>query len=508
MDRPIRVLYVDDNIYDRELVRDALEREHSGYLLFEATTRAEFEARLQGESWDLVLSDFNILGFDGLQIIESVLTTCPNVPVIIVTGTGSEEIAAESIRRGASDYVIKSPQHLRHLPITIQHVLERRAAQEALIRSRAMMARAERIAHVGSWTWDVPTDRIEWSEELFCLFGRDPALGAPSLAEYGQFFPPEDAARERRAIEAALAEGTPYELELRVIRADGEVRHCLALGYAETDPAGKAIHLHGAFQDITERKRLEEIEREYAARLEETVRERTEELRDAQEKLVRQERLAVLGQLAGGVGHELRNPLGIISNAVYYLRLLLEGKEAQVAEYLEIIENETRNAEQIIADLLDYARASRGVSEPVAAADLVQQVLERNPVPVGVTLSVHIDPDLPPAHADRHQMERVLGNLLVNAYQAMPEGGALEISAGKCDQQIAITVTDAGMGIPPDDLSQIFEPLFTTKARGIGLGLAICKNLVEANGGWIEVQSTPEEGSTFAVYLPTVMEGQ
>ena len=145
MNQPVRILYVDDYPLDRELVRDALEKEHRGFELVEATSRADFETTLAQGGFDLVLSDFNILGFEGLQVLEAVRATGSHLPVIIVTGTGSEEIAAEAIKRGAADYVIKTPKHIQRLPHTIHTVLEKKRLEDERKRAedslRALSAR-------------------------------------------------------------------------------------------------------------------------------------------------------------------------------------------------------------------------------------------------------------------------------------------------------------------------------------------------------------------------------
>jgi len=137
---PLSILYVDDYPLDRELVRDALETEPGAFTLVMAATRAEFEARLLSHGYDLVLSDFNILGFEGLQVLETVHAHNPDLPVVIVTGTGSEEVAAEAIKRGAADYVLKSPRHIQHLPQTIHAVLEK---QRLTLESAQARAEAE-----------------------------------------------------------------------------------------------------------------------------------------------------------------------------------------------------------------------------------------------------------------------------------------------------------------------------------------------------------------------------
>jgi signal transduction histidine kinase len=255
-------------------------------------------------------------------------------------------------------------------------------------------------------------------------------------------------------------------------------------------------------EEITERKRAEEALREYSERLGEMVEERTNELRDAQEQLVRREKLAVLGQLAGGLGHELRNPLGVISNAVYFLQMVLPDASETTREYLGIIGAEIRNAEKIVSDLLDLSRTRPAEQEEAALSDLVAEVLDKQPPPEGVAVTTQIATDLPSVFVDNLQMKQVLANLITNAYQAMPDGGDLVLSARGDGNRVYLSVADTGCGISQENLGKIFEPLFTTRARGIGLGLAVSRNLVQVNGGTIEVESVEGQGSTFTVVLP------
>jgi PAS domain S-box-containing protein len=272
------------------------------------------------------------------------------------------------------------------------------------------------------------------------------------------------------------------------------------------DGQGKVIGLVGIGRDITEIKRTAEEIRQLNATLELRIEERTRELREAQEQLVRQEKLATLGQLAGGVGHGLRNPLGVIANAVYYLKMIQPEASDKVKQYHAILEEQTRAAEKIITDLLDYSRDLYVDRESLVASELAASVLQRNPASPGVKVEQDFEASLPRLYADSYQMTQVLSHLIVNAYQAMPKGGELTIRGRRSSLEeqpaVAISVSDTGKGIPPENMDKIFEPLFTTKPRGIGLGLAVCKKLVEANGGRIEVQSEPGQGSVFIVYLP------
>jgi signal transduction histidine kinase len=230
-------------------------------------------------------------------------------------------------------------------------------------------------------------------------------------------------------------------------------------------------------------------------------------LQEAQDRLLRSERLAVLGQLAGGVGHDLRNPLGVISNAVYLLRTMLSDCDETVQECLEMISGEVNRANTIISSLLDFARTRTAEKRATAIPALLGQVLERTPAPDGVHVSVDVASDLPAAFIDPVQIGRVLTNLVSNAYQAMPEGGTLVLRAmARPDRggEIVLSIADSGCGIPAENMGKLFEPLFSTKPKGTGLGLAVCNNLVAANGGRIEAQSdgTPGKGATFTVVLP------
>jgi signal transduction histidine kinase len=265
---------------------------------------------------------------------------------------------------------------------------------------------------------------------------------------------------------------------------------------------------------VTERKQAEATLKEYSEHLSQIVDERTHELRETQEQLVQHEKLAVLGQLAGGVGHELRNPLGVILNAVYYLRLVQPDADDKIRQYHGLIEQEVRSAEKIVTDLLDFARIKSVDREAVSVSDLIRQTLERFPAPPTVEVTLEIPADLPRVHVDLRQMTQVLGNLTVNACQAMKDGGQLIVSSDQLSvngntstslsssQWVRIAVKDTGVGISPENMKKLFEPLFTTKTKGIGLGLAVSQKLIEANGGRIEVESEPGVGTTFTVFLP------
>jgi PAS domain S-box-containing protein len=229
------------------------------------------------------------------------------------------------------------------------------------------------------------------------------------------------------------------------------------------------------------------------------------ERKEMQEQLMRRERLAVLGKLAGGVGHELRNPLGSIKNAAYFLNMALEERDLdpEVEETLGILEREVERSERIVSDLLDFARVKSPHHRKVNLNEITRGVLSRTEIPERVEVVEQFGEDLPSLMADPDQLEQVMNNLINNAIQAMPEGGRLTIGTKMEDPEwLSVSIEDTGMGIPKKDREKIFEPLYTTKAKGIGLGLSIVRTLVEGHGGAIEVESEVGQGSTFVVKLP------
>lgn len=247
--------------------------------------------------------------------------------------------------------------------------------------------------------------------------------------------------------------------------------------------------------------------RDYAAAL---VEERTASLRravtdleQAQAQLVRQEKLAAMGQLASTVGHELRNPLAVIMNVLYLLETMA-GADASEAmrRHLATAKRETSAATLIVSDLLDYAAGRAPMPAPVPLADLVAEVLSVVPPPTGVEVVQQVEPDTV-INADRDQIRQVLLNLITNGYDSMPDGGVLDVSARSSGDSAQITVTDTGMGMDEETKASIFTPFYTTKSRGIGLGLAVTKRVVDAHGGTISVQSTPSVGTSFTVTVPT-----
>lgn len=241
------------------------------------------------------------------------------------------------------------------------------------------------------------------------------------------------------------------------------------------------------------------------AELEEALRE----LREAQDELVRKERLALLGELAGGVGHELRNPLGVMNNAVFYLEAVLGDQPEHVRDYLGILRHQVHVCGKIVSDLLDFARVRPPQREPVDIESLAREQVERADVADGIEVRYDFDERLTPANVDRGQIAQVVLNLVFNAAQAMADdgGGTLTLRGRAEDDRVILDVEDTGPGVPPELRAKIFKPLFTTKARGIGLGLSVSRSLLEANGGVMEIESVDGRGARFTVRLPPAGSG-
>jgi signal transduction histidine kinase len=253
---------------------------------------------------------------------------------------------------------------------------------------------------------------------------------------------------------------------------------------------------------------LEQSLRHYYGQLEEEVENRTKDLEQVQEKLIRSERLAAVGELASGVGHELRNPLNVIRNCAYLLKMSLGEKDDQEAlKTLDVLDKQIDIANKIVTDLLDFTRITPPSQVKVDIKNMVNESLSWITVPPHITVKSNLNGYSQSVRTDPEQIGRVFTNLISNAIQAMSvpaseKTSQLNIETGEADGFLFIKFQDNGCGITEENLDKIFEPLFTTKPKGIGLGLAISKRLVEQNNGKLEVTSQMGEGTTFTVKLP------
>ncbi|MCF6155950.1 MAG: HAMP domain-containing protein [Candidatus Brocadia sp.] len=234
------------------------------------------------------------------------------------------------------------------------------------------------------------------------------------------------------------------------------------------------------------------------------------ELQEAQERLVRSEKLAAVGKLASGVGHELRNPLGAIRNSLFIIKKKIPGTGVptdtqKVNQLLEIIERETERSIKIVNDLLGFSRAAKPTVSPTKIHSIIESSLSRLKISEKIKRVVQVEDPVPLVLVDASQIEQVFINLIQNACDAMPMGGLLTIRAQREDNSVlAITFADTGCGVPDSIKNLIFDPLFTTKPKGLGLGLAVSSSIIQRHGGYIDVKSKEGKGAVFIVKLPIV----
>jgi signal transduction histidine kinase/DNA-binding response OmpR family regulator len=559
-----RILIVDDDVGICETLSDIFEEK--GYYIETAGTGREAIEKAQERFFNVALLDIRLPDTAGIELLAPLKEMYPDMAVILVTGYASLETAVQALNEGASAYITK-PLNLDEVFANVRRTLEKqrlvkekREAEEALRQRNYELSLLHRASQLLASTLDLDQVLTTIVEEVHLLLNVlscsvwliDPktrelvcrqAAGSQSDIVRGWRLAPGQgfAGRVARSGESLMVPDTRTDerhfkgveqqtgVELRSIlsvplQIKEEVIGVLQvldktvdrfqpahLRVAEALAASAAVavenaRLYDAAQrELAERERAEEALKEYSERLEEMVEERTQKLQDAQEQLIRTERLATIGQLGASVGHELRNPLGVIKNSAYYLRMKLGDSDEKVKKHLKIMDREIATSNKIINDLLSFARDKTPTPQKTQINTVVQDALSRTAVPDKVAVITELWDSLPPLMADPGQIEQVFINMISNATQAMPGGGRLEIATKAEDGCIVTEFKDNGCGISKENLGKLFEPLFTTKAKGIGLGLAVSKRLIEAHRGTIEVESQLGKGTTFRVRLPIIV---
>lgn len=301
---------------------------------------------------------------------------------------------------------------------------------------------------------------------------------------------PDDQDLWNEEFSRGIAAGGPFRAECRVIARDGRTVWILGEARVVRDDAGHPLFLQGIVFDITETKRAEQ------------------QLRDMQETKIRTERLAAVGRLAAGIGHDIRNPLAAIGNAHYFVAKKVAAsalaEDKRVTQFLDVIDKELRVCVRIVSDLLDYARERPPSLVACPLGPLVNDALGVVPPLPNVTLRNEVPDTLPVPDLDQDQFRQLLVNLIQNAAEAIPRDrpGVVRVSAEASAAEILLSISDDGAGIPEENLDKIFEPLFTSKVKGTGLGLSIVSNIITRHGGTIQVKSRKNVGTTFTVHLP------
>jgi PAS domain S-box-containing protein len=366
--------------------------------------------------------------------------------------------------------------------------------------SQARLEAAQRVAQIGYWDRNFDADRVTWSDEAYRIFGLTPQEREITYAVLSELIHPEDRAMVGRELAEALRGGPRYDVEYRVIRPDGERRIVHSQGDLMKDAAGRPGRIFGTVQDITERKRAED------------------ELRDAQMELAHVNRIAIMGQISASIAHEINQPVAaILISAETGLRWLsrAEPDTAEVREALTRIAKDAGRTGDIIARIRALTKRAVSQKDRLDLNEIILEVIalarseiQRN----GVSLRTQLAKSLPLVRGDRIQLQQVILNFFVNAMEAMSEvsedSRELHISTEEDGADgVLLAVRDSGPGVPPESFERLFEAFYTTKSAGMGMGLSICRSIVEAHGGKIWARANAPKGAIFQFTLPCSGEG-
>jgi len=378
-----------------------------------------------------------------------------------------------------------------HLVGSVRDITERKRAEAALRESEARLKNAERLAHVGHWTWDLKSNQVTWSEEMFRIFGRPPEY-SPSYEEFFQALVPPDRERVMRGLRDALADHSGFSSEVQIARPNGDLRTTTFVSEVLLDEDGSLTAVFGATQDITD-------------------------LRRAQRADFATQKLESIGTLASGIAHDFNNLLGsVVVQADVALSELTAGSSPE--EELKTIRNVAMRGSEIVRELMVYAVKESATVELVDVSRIIQEMLEL--LKVSVSKHAVLEPDLgknlPPIRANAPELQQIVMNLVTNASDAVGDrDGVIRLST-RCvwvdpDSQFGpldegnytlLEVADTGCGMTPEAQAKVFDPFFTTKFAGHGLGLAIVDGIVRGLGGVIRLHSEPGKGTTFQILLP------
>ncbi len=381
-------------------------------------------------------------------------------------------------------------------------ITEIRKVEKALLESEAEYRQLVELAQEGVWVVD-KNYVTTFVNPRMCQM-----LGCPQSEMVGkdifQFLDSSFVA-DAKAFLSAYSEGLSGNFEFEFVKKDKSRIYTSIATSQITDDLGNKVGTLALLADITVRKQMENELEKYSKHLEELIQEKTSQLQLAQAQIIKSERLTAIGELAGMVGHDLRNPLSGIKNAAYYL----EKKDSATLsdrsrEMLSIISKCVDHSNKIVNDLLDYSREIRLERKDIILEALFSETLAMVQIPKKVKVKKRLS-DTTKLSADMDKLKRVFVNLIKNAIDALPDGGTISLVSKEVNDKVEIIFSDNGTGIPEDILPKIFSPLFTTKAQGMGFGLAICKRIVEAHGGTIAVRSAKGKGTTFIVTLPLML---
>ena len=508
---PWSVLIIDDEKDIRDVT--ALTLMDAGYTVATATDGAEGLARCGDFSPQIVVTDVRMPGMDGIQVLETIKRRFPDTEVIVATAFGEMAMAIRALQLDASDFITK-PIHTEAMMVALERARHRYSTRQQLKDytrhlekglSRTTQALEEKAAFQerliessmdGILGCDGSGKVVTFNRSMEQMLGRDRS-GVLHRAILEDFFSQAEYRRFQEDL-AASGHGGPnrlmlYETCLLDLRQQPvPVQLSATVLMEDAHSAGLVCF----FRDLRRIHRLEQ------------------EMVD-QARQLHQDKMMSLGRLAASVAHEINNPLaGILNYVRLMLRTVKKGplppdKHAQFARYLALVETETDRCSKIVASLLTFSRRSPVSVGPVSIHEILDRsmVLARHKLELSnISLATRIADDLPDISGDANQLQQCLLNLIFNAVDAMPDGGTLTLTAAleQNPRRVVVNVADTGHGIREEDMGHIFEPFYTTKqeGHGIGLGLSTTYGIIDRHGGSLSAASQPGQGTTFAIRLP------
>ncbi len=500
--QPLRILFVEDNPQDTELALRELRR--AGYLpeWSRVETEDTYLAALH-PGWDIILSDFRMPQFDGLQALHLLLKKGLDIPFIIVSGTIGEETAVEAIKQGATDYLLKD--RLARLGPAVKQAmaqnrvrLERKRAEDALQENENRFRQLVENINEVMWMTNPARSKFLYVSPAFVqIWGRSCEELVHTPEVWHESIHPEDRARIRGAAMVKTITGD-YNEAYRIVRPDGTVRWIRDKAYPVKDESGQVHRIVGVAEDITDRKQLEE-------------------------KFLLAQRMEAIGTLAGGIAHDFNN---ILSGIVGFNSLARQAaaNNPELLEYLDEIARAGSRAADLVRQILAFSRVGDEVMVPVQLRHIIAEAVQllRAAIPTSINFEVNLGSNLPAVQGNATQLHQIVMNLGTNAWHAMREKpGLLSISLDACTvnepmarslpgigpgQFVRIAVSDTGCGMDATIQERVFEPFFTTKApgEGTGLGLAVVHGIVRSHQGTIRLASETGKGTTFEIYLPAI----
>ncbi len=554
-----KVLVIDDRDDSLQFMTEYILKPN-GYRYITAKNGEAGLQRALNEEPDLIIMDQRMPRMTGLEVLAALEKTQADIPVILMTFHGSEETAVLAFRLGAKDYIIK-PFDTEEMLGAIDRALEERRLRKErdgltreLMRTNQQLERRvkelnvlynigksvtslldpekvlNRIVEVAVYITNAEEGALllmdEESGNLYLRAARN--LGEQFARGFRIKVDDSIAGEVVRTGEPFIASGDEASLKVKTgylvksllyvpLKVGQEIIGIMSVDNKVSNRpfADNDLYMLSALADyagiaIVNAQLYGEV-KAFSEELEKKVEERTKELQEAQTQLIQSEKLASIGQLAAGVAHEINNPLGVMLGFTQVMLKKLPGEDP-FRKPLISIEREGLRCKKIIQGLLDFSRRSTPTLQPLDLNESVEaacKLIEHQITIDNVRLIKGFAPNLPSIEGDTNQLQQVFVNLIINAYQSMPQGGDLRITTRTVGNQVQAIFADAGVGIRPEDLKHIFDPFFTTKevGKGTGLGLSVSYGIIKSHGGRIEVDSQEGVGTRFVVSLPVNREG-